>query len=445
VAALFADGLIDYRMVKAIVTRTTLLSDPAALRQLDVLLAGELVGWGPMGVGRTEKTIDGFIAELDPHAVRRSQTRAKGRCFDVRVDDAGGTAEVTATLLAHDGAALDQRIQALADTVCAADPRTRDQRRADAGGAIGFGVDRLPCLCDDPECAAAANPPASGVVVHLVMHDSTPESLTEGATTDNATESISVAEECAGLDGAPKPLFDKSLRELTWAELTAPTPGCFSQLPPAYLTSGMVVPGVIAARAALHARTRPIVHPGQAPPEPRYAPSRALADFIRCRDLTCRFPGCTVPATRCDVDHSVAYPHGPTQAANLKCLCRFHHLVTTFWPGWHDRQLPDGTVVWTDPDGNVHTTTPGSRRLFPSLCAPTAAVEATEAPPVKLTTGLSMPRRRRARAEDRAQRILDEREHNRRAAGAEGEQVAATERAAKAAEARVIIEDPPPF
>jgi hypothetical protein len=45
------------------------------------------------------------------------------------------------------------------------------------------------------------------------------------------------------------------------------------------------------------------------------------------------------------VDHTI--PHrdgGPTHASNLKCLCRFHHLIKTFW-GWRDEQLRDGTVM----------------------------------------------------------------------------------------------------
>jgi hypothetical protein len=44
----------------------------------------------------------------------------------------------------------------------------------------------------------------------------------------------------------------------------------------------------------------------------------ALADFIRARDLTCRFPGCTVPATNCDVEHTIPWPYGPTSASNPK-------------------------------------------------------------------------------------------------------------------------------
>src|ERR1700754_1315633 len=98
-----------------------------------------------------------------------------------------------------------------------------------------------------------------------------------------------------------------------------------------------------------------------------------MGDFVRCRDLTCRFPGCDEPAFACDVDHTIAYPVGPTCAANLKCLCRKHHLVKTFW-GWRDRQRLDGTVEWTSPGGQTYTTHPGSRLLYPALCTPTAPV-----------------------------------------------------------------------
>lgn len=57
-----------------------------------------------------------------------------------------------------------------------------------------------------------------------------------------------------------------------------------------------------------------------------YTPSKALADFVRCRDLSCRFPGCDKPASACDIDHTIAYGDGgPTQASKLKLLCRKHH------------------------------------------------------------------------------------------------------------------------
>ena len=131
--------------------------------------------------------------------------------------------------------------------------------------------------------------------------------------------------------------------------------------------------------------------------------------------MTCRFPGCSEPADVCDLDHTIAYPVGPTCASNLKCLCRKHHLLKTFWAGrhgWQDRQLPDGTVIWTDPNGQIHTTRPGSYALFPKLCEPTAPVVLRDAPSPPNTCTLTMPRRQRTRPQDRAARIAAERRLN---------------------------------
>ncbi len=66
---------------------------------------------------------------------------------------------------------------------------------------------------------------------------------------------------------------------------------------------------------------------------PGYRPSAKLARFVRARDLTCRFPGCTAPAEFCDIDHVIPYPLGATHPSNLACLCRKHHHLKTFWTG----------------------------------------------------------------------------------------------------------------
>jgi hypothetical protein len=183
---------------------------------------------------------------------------------------------------------------------------------------------------------------------------------------------------------------------------------------------GIIPAPLLAAKIAAGATIRYIVYPGDAPPEPRYRASSRLAWFVRCRDMTCRFPGCNEPADICDLDHTIAYPVGPTCASNLKCLCRKHHLLVTFWGGsngWRAQQFPDGTVVWTDPHGQRHVTRPGSYGLFPQLCEPTApvmlsAAEMSAAAQALPGNGLGMPRRRRTRAQDRAARIAAERRLN---------------------------------
>jgi len=179
--------------------------------------------------------------------------------------------------------------------------------------------------------------------------------------------------------------------------------------------SDALIPPELIADLAKSAKLRPLVHPADAPPERSYTPSQALADFVRCRDLTCRFPGCDKPAMHCDLDHTIPYADGGrTQASNLKCLCRLHHLIKTFW-AWRDHQLPDGTLVWTSPSGQTHVTTPGSALLFPRLCLPIGAPDPVPHRPRCADRAAMMPKRRRTRAQNRANYVAAERRHNRAA------------------------------
>lgn len=174
----------------------------------------------------------------------------------------------------------------------------------------------------------------------------------------------------------------------------------------------MISPELLAELKAT-ARQRPLKIPVEAPPDPSYHPSRALADFVRARDLTCRAPGCGKPATYCDIDHTVPWPFGPTHASNLKCLCRDHHILKTFW-GWKDTQLADGTVIWTLPDGETFVTTPGSILLFPALMTPTGPPPTAEVPAHRCgDRSVMMPRRSATRRQNRAHDIASERARNR--------------------------------
>jgi hypothetical protein len=80
--------------------------------------------------------------------------------------------------------------------------------------------------------------------------------------------------------------------------------------------------------------------------------------------------------------------------------------------GWRDRQLPDGTIIWTAPTGHTYTTKPGSALLFPTLCLPTGELQLPRHTVVAGDRGVMMPRRRRTRAENIAKRIEAERKLN---------------------------------
>ncbi len=116
-----------------------------------------------------------------------------------------------------------------------------------------------------------------------------------------------------------------------------------------------------------------------------------MATRIKTRDRRCRFPGCTVAAVFCDLDHVRPWPHGPTTDTNLLCLCRRHHRIKQRL-GWTLALTPDAVATWTDPTGRVRTTHPANAlhtSVLPDVtrapAAPTAqaAGAGAEAPAVR--------------------------------------------------------------
>jgi hypothetical protein len=86
-----------------------------------------------------------------------------------------------------------------------------------------------------------------------------------------------------------------------------------------------------------------------------YAVPDALREFIVARDRTCRFPGCSRPADRCQIDHVVAWEDGgATSPGNLGVLCVRHHQLKTHG-GWRlSAPKPDGACNWTSPQGRTY-------------------------------------------------------------------------------------------
>jgi hypothetical protein len=88
-----------------------------------------------------------------------------------------------------------------------------------------------------------------------------------------------------------------------------------------------------------------------------YRPPAALRRFVKARDKTCRTPGCMQPAHRCDLDHTIAYPDGPTAHGNCGLECRRHHRMKQH-PDWNLTQPTPGTFVLTTPTGRNYTREP---------------------------------------------------------------------------------------
>ena len=100
-----------------------------------------------------------------------------------------------------------------------------------------------------------------------------------------------------------------------------------------------------------------------------YSPTESMKRFLRARDQHCRFPGCRVPATRCDIDHNHDHARGGvTCNDNLTHFCRSHH--TLKHPDLRDEDRwtahlePDGSVTWRSPLGRDYRDLPRRRVMF---------------------------------------------------------------------------------
>jgi hypothetical protein len=351
VAALLAEGKTDWRTVQVIIARTELVSD-SLIAQLDQSLADRIANWQCWSRRRIINAVDAAVRAIDPEAAKERRVRADDDRHISVTALPDGMAQVRGSLTATAGAAFDKRLSQMATSVCANDPRTIAQRRADGLSAILEGR-VLSCDCGQADCPS------------------------------RATETEQVP-------GEVRTVINVIASEAT-------VTGDSDQ--PGYLEGHGVIDAAQVRQIAETAALQPVECPTVSPAEAlRYQPSAALERWIRCRDVTCRFPGCDRPAPICDIDHTIAFNHanpgagGQTVPWNLACYCREHHRLKTFHGGlggWRDQQLPDGTIVWTSPTGRVYRTTPGGPELFPQM-----------------RPACSTPKpRKRSRSKDKAMRI----------------------------------------
>ena len=358
VAALLAEGRTDWRTVRLIISRTDLVTDPELIAQVDQSLAERIGKWHGWSRQRIVNAADATVRATDPDAARERRESAEDeRHIGITAHD-NGMAEIYGTVAATAATAFDRRLSQLAKQVCSADPRTMDQRRADALTALTQGRG-LACACGQPDCPTRA----------------------EGDTTER-------------VPGAARFVINVVASEET-VYSGSDAPG--------YLDGYGVIDAEQVRRLA-DAASVLIANPLTSPVEAlRYQPSAALERAVRCRDLTCRFPGCSRPAVACDIDHTIPFNHedpaagGRTVFWNMKCLCRQHHRLKTFG-GWLDTQLADGTVIWTSPAGQTYRTSPAGADLFPQPSRPACAPPSAS---------------RRNHAKQRSARIAQARTHNR--------------------------------
>ncbi len=433
-AALFAAGAVSAKVIGEITWRTHLVTDEDALALIDAAIAAEATHYGALSEAALIRAVDLWVEKFDPIAVIRSKAAAKDLYveFDDR-DDPNGVCSFWGRLRATDKQALQQRLNDLADTVCANDPRTVRERRADALGALGIvgpSLQRLTCRCGDPDCAGSGKDPRSTAVNIYMLADQVPGADARPAPdTGPGPQPTDEPDGSGRPEPAPQPGSEEPEPEANAgadpepdapAQPAAHTPAPAATFPGAgvgVMLDGTVIPAaMLADLIATGAKVRPLREVADLPTERQYRPSAALTAFVRMCSQTCSFPGCSKPAHRCDLDHVIPWPAGATHPGNLRPLCREHHLVKTFRSGpngWTVKARPDGATEWTSPTGHTYVSTPGAAILFPHW-----NIHTTVPPPRHISlihddrSSAMMPTRQRTRAQDRAHRINAERTRN---------------------------------
>ena len=221
--AVFIAGEISYLVFRMIVYRTDLITDPAVLAAVDAKLAAGVGRWPSMSKARLAGQVDKIVAHADADALRR-RTKQQHDEREIVIEDRleGGISEIRGQLATPDARALEQRLNALAATVCEHDPRSHTQRRADALGAVAANATGLGCRCARADCAAGKRPAASPVVIHVIAEQATldgtstaPASLL-GADGLITAELVAELAACATLvplihprDASPEPVMDE--------------------------------------------------------------------------------------------------------------------------------------------------------------------------------------------------------------------------------------------
>ena len=95
----------------------------------------------------------------------------------------------------------------------------------------------------------------------------------------------------------------------------------------------------------------------------RYQPPPSLRRLVKWRADRCMGPGCGIPASRCEIDHRVAWENGgETRLDNLNPFCKGHHTIKHHG-GWTVRDVEGsfGAVEWISPTGRRYVVQPERR------------------------------------------------------------------------------------
>jgi hypothetical protein len=306
-----------------------------------------------------------LVVRLEPLAFQERHRRALAERRVTVVQGADGMGYVTGEVSAADAAAIDSTLAAMARSLGADDPRTEQQRRADLFADLLLGrlaFDQPDHDNEDDETAADSDwleveniDPDTGELLGTQLQRVSPDGEPIGEPVDQAETTSSMTPGVAPrLMKRPRTHRIGVVVPLTSLLGLSDTPGELADR--SGFIAGEELKQLIADALDPDSRdqvlfTRLLTDNGgrllDTTELGRYASTR-LAQAIKIRAGTCRFPTCTVPADRCDLDHHEPIPRGATSATNMDPFCRRHHRGKTF--AWLACVRDDYGVDWTMPD-----------------------------------------------------------------------------------------------
>ncbi len=269
--------------------------------------------WNASGIGwaQLERLVAEAVLRYDPDKAEADRQKAADhRHFDISAVDEHGLVHLDGLLDAADGHDLDQAVARRAEVLGRlGDDSPLDVRRSKAAAELARQDLALDLLVPDPDTGeVVATVPGRKVVLNVHVTDT------------SLTGDHPLVNPVGRWDEGRCPVTTAQIRE--WLRSKSTT---------------IIV--------------RPVIDLADHVPVTAYEIPDRHKTRVALRDHTCRFPHCTRPATRCDIDHH--QPHdqgGPTCPCNLVPLCRRHHRAKTH-STWRYDTITPGSYVWTSPSG----------------------------------------------------------------------------------------------
>mgnify|MGYP003333776735 FL=1 len=265
--------------------------------------------WNASGVGwaQLERLVAEAVLRFDPDKAEADRQKAADhRHFDIGDVDEHGLVHLDGLMDAADGHDLDQAVARRAEVLGRlGDESSFDVRRSKAAAELARQDLALDLLVPDPDTGeVVATVPGRKIVLNVHVTDTTLAGRNPVGRWEEGRSPVSTAQ------------IKEWLRARHTTVIVRPVIDLADHLP----VDSYEIPDRHKTRVAL-------------------------------RDHSCRFPHCTRPATRCDIDHR--QPHdrgGPTCPCNLVPLCRRHHRAKTH-SAWRYETPAPATYVWTSPNG----------------------------------------------------------------------------------------------